>query len=74
MASSLFNILSDIFKINQISAILIGGYAVNSYKVTRHTAEYDQFITDDLRDAFDHHYYKSEKALRVVNVPFKLTD
>lgn len=47
MAASIFKILSSIFKEANISCILIGGYAVNSYKVTRHTADVDFMITKE---------------------------
>jgi len=42
---SLFKIISKIFQEHNVHGLLIGGYAVNSYKVTRHTADVDFMIT-----------------------------
>jgi hypothetical protein len=47
MPKSIFNILATIFRETEIKCILIGGYAVNSYKVSRHTADVDFMITKE---------------------------
>lgn len=47
MTASIFKILATIFRESEIKCILIGGYAVNSYKVTRHTADVDFMITKE---------------------------
>ena len=47
MTVSIFKILATIFREAEIKCILIGGYAVNSYKVTRHTADVDFMITKE---------------------------
>lgn len=42
---TIFHLISDITKKTGISCILIGGFAVNYYKVTRQTADVDFLIT-----------------------------
>ncbi|MEW6008050.1 MAG: nucleotidyl transferase AbiEii/AbiGii toxin family protein [Candidatus Omnitrophota bacterium] len=42
-----FHLISDISKKTGISCILIGGFAVNFYKVSRQTADVDFLITKD---------------------------
>ncbi len=44
---TLFHLISGIFNEKDISAVLIGGFAVNYYKVTRQTADIDFLITKD---------------------------
>lgn len=44
---TLFHLISSIFNEKDISAVLIGGFAVNYYKVTRQTADIDFLITKD---------------------------
>lgn len=44
---SIFHLLSDLFAKEDISCVLIGGFAVNYYKVTRQTADIDFLITQD---------------------------
>ncbi|MBU4205213.1 nucleotidyltransferase family protein [Patescibacteria group bacterium] len=47
---TLFHLVSAVFKEKDISAVLIGGFAVNFYKLARQTADIDFLIT---RDDFD---------------------
>jgi hypothetical protein len=42
-----FQLVSDIFKKEEVHCILIGGFAVNYYKVTRQTADVDFLITKE---------------------------
>ena len=42
---TIFHLISDITKKADVSCILIGGFAVNYYKVTRQTADVDFLIT-----------------------------
>jgi len=44
---TIFHLISDIFAKKNVTCILIGGFAVNYYKVTRHTADIDFLITRD---------------------------
>ncbi|MBD3315071.1 MAG: hypothetical protein GF344_04735 [Chitinivibrionales bacterium] len=50
MPISIFKKLANIFKQTGVTAVLIGGYAVNAHKVTRHTVDIDFLI---FRDDFD---------------------
>ncbi|MDD5774059.1 MAG: nucleotidyltransferase [bacterium] len=43
--TDVFQLISDIFKNEEIQCVLIGGFAVNYYKVTRQTADVDFLIT-----------------------------
>lgn len=45
--SNVFHLISDISKREGICCILIGGFAVNYYKVTRQTADVDFLITKE---------------------------
>lgn len=40
----IFRTLAEIFKRTGVTAVLIGGYAVNAHKVTRHTVDIDFLI------------------------------
>lgn len=44
---NIFHLLSDIFSEKNITCVLIGGFAINYYKVTRQTADIDFLITKD---------------------------
>ncbi|MDE2027144.1 MAG: nucleotidyltransferase [Candidatus Omnitrophica bacterium] len=44
---SVFHIISDLINEQGISCILIGGFAINYYKVTRQTADVDFLITKE---------------------------
>jgi hypothetical protein len=44
---SIFHLISDLTKSEGVSCILIGGFAVNYYRVTRQTADVDFLITKD---------------------------
>lgn len=44
---NIFQVISDIFIKGEVKCILIGGFAVNYYKVTRQTADIDFLITRD---------------------------
>ena len=44
---SVFHLISDIFKEKDVSCILIGGFAVNHYRVTRQTLDIDFLITEE---------------------------
>ena len=44
---SIFHLLTDIFAKRNVTSVLIGGFAVNYYKVTRQTADIDFLITKD---------------------------
>jgi hypothetical protein len=45
MSQSIFQTLALIFKEYNVRCVLIGGYAVNAHKVTRHTVDVDFLIT-----------------------------
>ncbi len=42
---NVFRLISDVTKKNGVACVLIGGFAVNYYKVTRQTADVDFLIT-----------------------------
>ena len=44
---NIFQLVSDVFGQKGVTAVLIGGFAVNYYKVTRQTADADFLITKD---------------------------
>ncbi len=44
---SIFHLIADLIQKEEISCILIGGFAVNYYKVTRQTADVDFLITKE---------------------------
>lgn len=44
---SAFNVISDITQQEKVSCILIGGFAINYYKVTRQTTDIDFLITKE---------------------------
>ena len=44
---TIFNLIADVFKKTGVSGVLIGGFAVNCYKVTRHTGDIDFLVTDE---------------------------
>ena len=44
---TIFHLISDIFAKKSVNCILIGGFAVNYYKVTRQTADIDFLITKE---------------------------
>ena len=44
---NIFRLITDIFAKGKVTAVLIGGFAVNYYKVTRQTADIDFLITSD---------------------------
>lgn len=44
---NIFHLISDIFTKAKVSCVLIGGFAVNYYKVSRQTADIDFLITRD---------------------------
>lgn len=44
---TIFHLITAVFNKKNISAVLIGGFAVNYYKVTRQTADIDFLITKD---------------------------
>ncbi len=44
---TVFHLISNEFKKNKVSSVLIGGFAVNHYKVTRQTADVDFLITKE---------------------------
>ena len=43
----IFHLISDIFTKTKVTCVLIGGFAVNYYKVSRQTADIDFLITRD---------------------------
>ncbi|MBU4311611.1 MAG: nucleotidyltransferase [Candidatus Omnitrophica bacterium] len=47
---TIFHLISDVFNKKNTDAVLIGGFAVNYYKVSRQTADIDFLIT---KDGFD---------------------
>ena len=59
---SVFHLISNLVKKENISCILIGGFAVNHYKVTRQTADVDFLITkedfDKIADGLEKAGYK----------------
>ena len=46
-ASSVFHVISDLTKQEGVPCVLIGGFAVNHYRVTRQTADVDFLITKE---------------------------
>ena len=51
---SVFNLISDLTHKEGVSCVLIGGFAVNHYKVTRQTADVDFLITkEDFKKIFN---------------------
>lgn len=46
-SQNIFNIISGIFTKGRVSCVLIGGFAVNYYKVSRSTADIDFLITKE---------------------------
>jgi len=44
---TIFHLISDIFTQRNVTCVLIGGFAVNYYKVTRQTVDIDFLITKD---------------------------
>jgi hypothetical protein len=44
---TVFHLIADVFNKKNITAVLIGGFAVNYYKVTRQTADIDFLITKE---------------------------
>jgi hypothetical protein len=47
MIQSTFALLADIFRNTKTRGVLIGGYAVNAHKVTRHTVDIDFLVTKE---------------------------
>lgn len=45
--STVFHLISDVVNKKGVNCVLIGGFAVNYYKVTRQTADIDFLITKD---------------------------
>jgi len=45
--STVFHLISTVLNKKKLTAVLIGGFAVNYYKVTRQTADVDFLITKD---------------------------
>ena len=51
---SVFHLVADLVEKDNLLCVLIGGFAVNYYKVTRQTADVDFLITkEDFEKAFD---------------------
>ena len=46
-AQSVFHLISDVTTKEGVTCILIGGFAINYYKVTRQTADVDFLITKE---------------------------
>jgi len=44
---TIFHLIADLTEKNKISCVLIGGFAVNYYKVSRQTADVDMLITKE---------------------------
>jgi hypothetical protein len=44
---SIFHLVTDVFAKRNVISVLIGGFAINYYKVTRQTADIDFLITKD---------------------------
>ncbi len=44
---TIFHLISSVCNLKKVSCVLIGGFAVNYYKVTRQTADVDFLITKD---------------------------
>lgn len=64
---SIFHLISDLTEAEGISCVLIGGFAINYYRVTRQTADVDFLITkedfDKISDLLEKAGYK-KKALQ----------
>ena len=63
---SAFHLILDIFKKAKINCILIGGFAVNHYKVTRQTVDIDFLCTKEdfskIKDALEEEGYKEIRS------------
>jgi len=61
---TVFHLISEISKNSGISCVLIGGFAVNYYKVTRQTADVDLLITkndfEKIKDALKKEGFKED--------------
>lgn len=66
---TVFNLLSDIFNKSGIKSILIGGFAVNYYKVTRQTIDVDFLITKDdfnkIKNLLENEGYKEDEKKEI---------
>lgn len=66
---TIFHLISSVFNKKDIAAVLIGGFAVNYYKVTRQTADVDFLITkydfDKISGLLEEEGYKKDYAQEV---------
>ena len=80
--STIFHLISDISNKTGISCVLIGGFAVNYYKVTRQTADVDFLITKEdykkilgfLEEEGFRQYYIQDVFVRLVSQKGYLMD
>lgn len=72
--SNVFHLVADITRKQKVSICLIGGFAVNYYKVSRHTADVDFLITEEdfkeILDTLEKSGYKQD-FIQKVFVRFK---
>lgn len=63
---TIFHLISDIFNKAGVSCVLIGGFAVNNYKVTRQTVDIDFLCTKEsfmkINDLLQGEGYKEKRA------------
>ncbi|MBU0502416.1 MAG: nucleotidyltransferase family protein, partial [Candidatus Margulisbacteria bacterium] len=75
---TVFHVISDLTKGKDISCILIGGFAVNYYKVSRQTADVDFLITEEdfkkIGKALASAGYQQDFSQEKVFVHFKSSD
>lgn len=80
--ANIFQLISDAIKKTGISCILIGGFAINYYKVTRQTLDVDFLITKEdftkvlasLEKAGYRQDYNQEVFARLKNSKLELLD
>lgn len=62
---TIFHLVSDVFKKTGVSTILIGGFAVNYYKVTRQTIDIDFLCTKEdynkVKELLENEGYKTHR-------------
>lgn len=73
--ASIFQILKEITSKHNVDCLLIGGYAVNSHKVSRHTADIDFMITRENYNCIKEELFKiGYSVLNEQNVFAQLTN
>lgn len=66
---TIFHLISEVFKKAKADCVLIGGFAVNYYKVTRHTADVDFLIVKEdfekMKELFEKEGFKRDYSQEV---------